>query len=85
MKTRIIKIGNSQGIMLSKQLISQYDFENEVEILTQEEGILIKAIKEKPRQGWEEQFENSKAKGEQPDKELLEGFNNNFDNTGWTW
>ncbi len=37
MKTKIIKIGNSQGILLSKQLLSQYNFQNEVEVLPEQE------------------------------------------------
>jgi len=85
MKTRIIKIGNSQGIILSRQLINQYDFENEVEILAQENGILLKPLKDKPRQKWTEQFENAKAQGDLPEKELLERFNNDFDKNDWTW
>jgi len=84
-KTKIIKIGNSQGIMLSKQLLNQYEFVKEVEIIPNEEGILIAAIKEKPRQNWDKQFEEAKAAGHLPEGEMLEGFENDFDKNEWTW
>lgn len=85
MKAKIIKIGNSQGIMLSKQLLSQYNFENEVEVLPEQEGLFIKPIKEKPRHNWHKMFEEAILKNQQPEGELLEGFANEFDKNDWTW
>jgi len=85
MKTKIIKIGNSRGIMLSKHLIHQYEFETEVELIPKRDGILIRPSANFPRAGWEEQFEAAIKKGPQPEKELLEGFSNKFDTKEWTW
>lgn len=85
MRAKIIKIGNSRGIMLSKQLLSQYEFSNEVEIIFDQEGILIKPIKERPRQNWDKQFEEAKALGHEPEGELLGGFENDFDKNEWKW
>lgn len=85
MRVKIIKIGNSQGIMLSKQLLSQFNFEKEVEVVTSREGILIRPLKDKPRQNWEKQFEEAGSIGDEPDGELLEGFENEFDKNEWKW
>lgn len=85
MKTKIIKIGNSQGIMLSKQLLTQYNFGNEVEVLTEQEGIFIKPLNRKPRHNWDKMFEEAILKNQQPEGELLEGFANEFDKKEWTW
>lgn len=85
MKTKIIKIGNSQGIMLSKQLLQQYAFDKEVEIVPKKDGILIKAAKPHSRDGWREQFEQAIKNGHHPEGEMLEGFANEFDETEWTW
>lgn len=82
---KIIKIGNSRGIMLSKQLISQFNFEREAEIVTNDEGILIKPVKDQPRQSWEKQFEEAMSIEEEQEGELLEGFENEFDKTEWKW
>ena len=85
MITRLKKIGNSKGITLSKHLLEQYQFEDEVEILPLENGILIMPVKVKPREQWDEQFKKAKKEGHVPDKALLEGFSNSFDKKEWTW
>ena len=51
----------------------------------QKEGILIKPAKQQPRSDWEEKFEAVLKKKLHPDKEMLEGFSNEFDKTEWTW
>ena len=55
MKTRIIKIGNSQGVRIPKVLLKQSGLSAEVEIEVQEAQIVIRSAK-RPRQGWEEAF-----------------------------
>lgn len=85
MTTRLKKIGNSKGITLSKHLLEQYQFEDEVEILPLENGLLIMPVKVKPREQWDEQFKKAKKAGHAPDKALLEGFSNSFDEKEWKW
>jgi antitoxin MazE len=85
MKTRLIKIGNSQGIMLTKTLLRQYEFGTEVEIEAKEEGLLLKPILRKARQGWAEQFAQAATAGETPEEALLDGFTNEFDEAEWRW
>lgn len=85
MKTKVIKIGNSKGIMLSKHLINQYNLGTEVEIIPKRDGILIKPAPHNPRALWEEQFETALKKGHQPPSEMLEGFSTDFDKTEWAW
>lgn len=76
MKTRLKRIGNSKGITLSKNLLEQYRFVDEVEIVPQENGILIIPLNIQPREGWDEQFKKAEEEGHTPDKALLEGFEN---------
>ena len=85
MKTRLRKIGNSKGITLSKTLLEQYQFEDEVEIVAQENGLLIMPSKVKSREQWDEQFKAAKKAGHKPDNAMLEGFSNSFDKKEWTW
>jgi antitoxin MazE len=85
MKTRLVKIGNSQGILLSKSFLQHYQFENEVELLPQSDGLLIKSVEKSPRYDWELRFQKAIKDGHVPDNELLEGFENTFENTEWTW
>lgn len=85
MKTKIIRIGNSQGVMLSKNILQQYQFDSEVEIVPKRDGILLKPLETDRRAGWEEQFKQALKNGEKPEKEMLGGFANDFDNKDWTW
>ena len=85
MKTRLRKIGNSKGITLSKSLLEQYQFEDEVEIVAQENGLLIMPAKARSREQWDEQFKAAKKAGHKPDNAMLERFSNSFDKKEWTW
>jgi antitoxin MazE len=55
MKTRIVRIGNSQGIRIPKPLLEQTGMHGEVEISARNGGLLIKPAG-KPRAGWVDAF-----------------------------
>jgi len=55
LRTRIIKIGNSQGIRIPKLLLDQLGWDEEVELAVQEDRLVIRPIRH-PRYGWDEQF-----------------------------
>ena len=55
-KTRIVRIGNSQGIRIPKLLLEQTDIGTEVELEVHEDRIVIRSSKSS-RYGWEEQFQ----------------------------
>lgn len=83
MISRIRKIGNSTGILLSKSIIEQCQIKDEVSIEVKDNSIIITPIGKKPREGWEEQF---KVANSLADKENLMGnVNNAFDEDEWTW
>jgi antitoxin MazE len=83
-KSRIIKIGNSQGIRIPKLLLEQTSLGEEVELVLEEDQIIVRPVQH-VRQGWEEAF---KAMGEQGDDELLEGeglVSSDWDEEEWEW
>lgn len=55
MEVPIIKIGNSEGIRLSKTLLEQYNIKDKVELILEKGRILIIPINT-PRKGWESAF-----------------------------
>ncbi|MFZ2890360.1 AbrB/MazE/SpoVT family DNA-binding domain-containing protein [Sulfuricurvum sp.] len=80
--TMLIKIGNSQGVRIPKAIIKQAHLENaplEFEVTAQ--GLLLKPIQRKPREGWAEAFKEMAASG---DDALLidDGLDLDFDE--WT-
>ncbi|WP_375416898.1 hypothetical protein [uncultured Hymenobacter sp.] len=74
MTTRLIRVGNSQGIVLPKKLLQQYQLTGEVDLLPTPEGLLIKLVAKPRRQGWDAQFQQALAQDPAPEGELLEGF-----------
>lgn len=82
-KTRIIRIGNSQGIRIPKLLLDQTNLGNEVELELQENRIVIRPSKSS-RYGWEEQF---KIMADQGDDRLLDETVqlSSWDEEDWEW
>jgi len=83
-KAKIIRIGNSKGIRLSKSLIEQYNMKDEVLLETKKDSIVIRPV-EKPRVGWEKSFEIMRLKGD--DVLLDEGTElaSEWDQEEWQW
>jgi antitoxin MazE len=83
-KSRIVKIGNSQGIRIPKLLLEQTSLEDEVELVLEEDQIIVRPVQH-VRQGWEEAF---KAMGERGDDELLDAdalAPSSWDEEEWEW
>ncbi len=76
MHTKIIRIGNSQGIRIPKPLLVQSGLGEEVEIEAESGRIVIRAASH-PRQGWADAFRSMAAHG---DDGLLDGAANP---SGW--
>jgi antitoxin MazE len=55
MEISIIKIGNSKGLRLSKDILSRYNIKDKVELVLEKGYIILKPAAE-PRQGWEKAF-----------------------------
>jgi antitoxin MazE len=84
MKTRIIAIGNSQGIRIPKVLLEQTGLREEVELEVHDAQIVIRPAA-RPRQGWDEAF---RAMAEQADDRLLDedvSAHTTWDTTEWQW
>ncbi|MEQ8580378.1 MAG: AbrB/MazE/SpoVT family DNA-binding domain-containing protein [Marinoscillum sp.] len=63
MEATIIKIGNSKGLRLSKQILEQYHIKDKVELILEEDKIILKPI-EAPRKGWSEAFQEMSQNGD---------------------
>jgi antitoxin MazE len=83
MKTRIIKIGNSQGIRIPKLLLEQTNLAEEVELEVQDNQIVIRSA-EHPRQGWEVAF---RSMAKRSDDQMLDEnlINTHWDEDEWQW
>lgn len=82
--TRLIRIGNSQGIRIPKALVEQAGLRDEVEIRLEDSRLIISAAQH-PRSGWQDVFQ---AMAEQHDDALLDAgalAPTEWDLTEWQW
>lgn len=82
-KTRIVKIGNSQGIRIPKVLLDQANFNEEIELEVDQDRIVIRSS-QSLRAGWEAQFKRMADAG---DDQLLDGdvSTTTWDDEEWEW
>jgi antitoxin MazE len=84
MKTRIVRIGNSQGIRIPKLALDQTGLGEEVELELQEDCIVIRPA-HYPRSGWEDAF---KAMAERDDDRLPDAdvlASTTWEQEEWEW
>ncbi|NJD66548.1 MAG: AbrB/MazE/SpoVT family DNA-binding domain-containing protein [Chloroflexi bacterium] len=83
MKTRIIRIGNSQGIRIPKPLLEQTGLTDEVELEVRSDEIVIRSAR-LPRAGWAVAFQAMAAAG---DDVLLDAevAASEWDEEEWEW
>ncbi len=84
MKTRIVKIGNSQGIRIPKLFLERSNLTEEVELEAQDNQIIIRSLR-RPRQDWEESFRAMAESGDDAllDENLLP--QTQWDGAEWQW
>ena len=80
--TRIVPIGNSQGVRSPKAILEKSGIAGEVSLSIEEGRIVITSIR-KPREGWEEEFRKMAEAGD--DQMLDEPTSNKFDEEEWKW
>ncbi len=81
-RTRIVKIGNSQGVRIPKLLLEQSGIHAEVEIEVQGDHLTIRRAP-RLRRGWDEAFA---AMANQQDDVLLDEANATaWDSVEWEW
>lgn len=81
-RTRIVKIGNSQGVRIPKLLLEQSGIHTEVEIELHGDHLTIRKAAH-PRAGWEQAFAEM---AQNHDDVLLDEFTTTeWDQVEWEW
>ncbi len=81
-RTKIIRIGNSQGIRVPKALLDQAQLPEEIELSAQPGRLLVRAAR-RARAGWAEAAKMMRARGH--DRLLDAPTAIRFDEEEWTW
>lgn len=82
MEVRIISIGNSKGIRIPKALLAQCHITNRVKLVADGKQLIIKPLRDKPREGWQNKF---KAMALNKDDQLLISDRVELDGEEWEW
>lgn len=82
MKTRIVRIGNSQGVRIPKVLLEESGLDGQVELRVTSGGILIERASQ-PRAGWGDAARMVRERAE--DGLLDEPSPTEFDEAEWNW
>jgi antitoxin MazE len=82
-KTRLVRIGNSQGIRIPRVVVEQADLRGDLELEVRRRQLVIRSAS-RPRQGWENRF---RAMAERSDDRPLwpEATLTSFDEKEWEW
>lgn len=83
-KTRMVKIGNSQGVRIPKVVVEQLGLAAEIELEVQNRQLVIRPARQ-ARLGWDEQFRQMAERG---DDQLLDAGTPSFstwDEEEWSW
>lgn len=83
-KTRIVKIGNSQGVRIPKLFLEQTHLSDDIELELQPDQIVIRSAR-RVRDGWDTAFQAMATVG---DDHLLDDVHSaatTWDEAEWTW
>jgi antitoxin MazE len=80
MLVSVIPIGNSKGIRIPKNILTELNIEDKVEMEVQDNEIVIRRSRKRPRQGWDELFSEMRKLSED---ELL--ISDTLENNSFKW
>jgi len=85
MKTKLIRIGNSQGVRIPKPVIEEIGLSGEIEMILIDNQIILRSSEE-TRKDWDHAFEKMAQENDDQllDKEEVES-PSRWDETEWTW
>lgn len=84
MKTRIVKIGNSQGVRIPKLLLERSNLPEEIELEAEDDRIIIRATRQ-ARHGWEAAFRGMAERGDDALLDDVSPVQTQWDKDDWQW
>jgi antitoxin MazE len=83
-RTRIVRIGNSQGVRIPKALLVETGLSGEVD-MTVRDGALVIAAAGRAREGWDEAFRGMTLHGDDALLDAETPVPTSFDEESWEW
>jgi antitoxin MazE len=84
MRTRIVRIGNSQGVRIPKPLLDQTGLRGDVEITAEADALVIRPAR-RPREGWAAAFRGMADRGDDAVLDDAPPSLSDWDEGEWEW
>ena len=84
MRTRIVRIGNSQGVRIPKALLEETGLSGEVDMTISHGALVIRAAG-RPREGWDEAFRDMALRDDDALLDKEAPLATSFDEESWKW
>lgn len=81
-RTKLIKIGNSQGIRIPKAVVERLNLTDDIEITVEDDHLEVRPGR-KPREGWAEAFQEMAKRGD--DQSADDVTPTVWDREEWEW
>ena len=83
-RTRIVRIGNSQGIRIPRTILEQLHLSTDVELEIEKEQLIVRRA-EQPRRGWDEAFQHMATAGDDQPLADIPNTLTRWDDEEWQW
>ena len=81
-RTRLVRIGNSQGVRIPKAVLQQLKLTDTIELEVRDDQLIVRPSRA-VRADWAAQFQHMTEQGD--DQLLDEGGSTQWDETEWQW
>jgi antitoxin MazE len=86
MEASLVKIGNSQGLIIPNKVLKKLGVVTRFNILEKEGNLVCVPLRDdSPRQDWEQHFSMALKDGNIQDQDTFVNIVNDFDQSEWTW
>lgn len=85
LKTKIVKLGNSQGVRIPKVVLEQAGLSGPVEIEVQRDQLILRGAAQPARAGWSDAFRRMAARGDDALVDAADLAPSTWDAEEWEW
>ena len=85
MRLSVVRIGNSRGIRIPKNILEQLHIRDSVEMDVYNQELRIKPVKEEVRRGWSDAFRGMHANGDDLPVDGVDLLSEDVDDPDWEW
>lgn len=83
-RTKLVRVGNSQGLRIPKSIRDQCGFDATVELSVENGALIVRSVAD-PRAGWDEALKEMHARGDDALPDWESATTTTWDDEEWEW